>query len=192
MGAKFTADERAEAIAKVESLYLSGYSQREIGQRVGVSRQQIGKYLRKLREIWLERSGESKDSVVARELARIDRLEREYWRAWERSQKDAETAKQRVVGEARLAELVKKGQAGDPRFLDGVRWCIEQRLKITGAYAPARVEIRDWRAELEKQGVDASEAFERMVAAAAEAIAGTDGSGGDSGGEAAAGDEDGA
>ena len=30
---------------------------------------------------------------------------------------------------------VSKGQAGDPRFLERVCWCVEQRCKILGLYA---------------------------------------------------------
>lgn len=58
-----------------------------------------------------------------------------------------------------------------------------QLARILGQFIE-RIEIRDWRTELEKQGIDAGAAFERMVAAAAEAIGGPNGVGGDSGSQA--------
>ena len=38
-------------------------------------------------------------------------------------------------------EKTSMGQAGDPRFLAGVQWCIERRCKIIGIDAPTKSEL---------------------------------------------------
>jgi predicted transcriptional regulator len=180
MGAKFTPEQRQQQIATVESLYLSGHSQVDIGRQIGVSQQQVSKYLRKLQAAWLARRGENLESVKGRELARLDRLEREYWQAWERSQQDAEIVKQKVNGKgdgAKVqAEKTSKGQAGDPRFLQGIMACIETRLKIVGGFAPTKVDLT-WKEALEQHGLDAGSAFEQLVQAAYARATATDGGG---------------
>jgi hypothetical protein len=84
---------------------------------------------------------------VELELARIDRLEQIAWEAWDDSRKDAEksyadTVRGRVNGKGKaLPDLQKvsqskEGRYGDPRFLERVSWCIEQRCKIIGVGVP--------------------------------------------------------
>jgi len=79
----------------------------------------------------------------ARELTKIDNLERTYWRAWRRSCEDKEIdiAEKTTDGAApghpvplprTKAAKRREGQSGNPAFLAGVQWCIEQRCKITG------------------------------------------------------------
>lgn len=62
----------------------------------------------------------SVDEVILRELNQIDKLGKTYSKAWENS-------------------LSKSN--GDPRFLAGIQWCIEQRLKIFGGYAAVKHEV---------------------------------------------------
>lgn len=144
MGAKFTPEERRNHILTVESLYLSGHSQADIGREIGVSQQQVSKYLRVLQKAWLERLGSDVEATKSRELARIDRLEREYWTAWTKSQEDSETSVEESgsgpLGPTSKHSLTRKGQVGDPRFLQGVMQCVEMRLKIIGGFAPIKQE----------------------------------------------------
>lgn len=193
MGAKFTPEQRQQHIATVESLYLSGQSQADIGKEIGVSQQQVSKYLRKLQAAWLARLGEGLESVKGRELARLDRLEREYWRAWERSQQDAETVKQKVNGKGETAkvqaEKSTKGQSGDPRYLQGIMGCIEMRVKIVGGFAPTKLDVT-WKETLEQHGLDAGSVFEQLVQAAYARTAATDGGGSGEGSAQAARVED--
>ena len=43
----------------------------------------------------------------------------------------------------RKASVKKEGQAGDPRFLDGVLKCVERRCSILGLDAPKQFKL-DW------------------------------------------------
>jgi hypothetical protein len=109
------------------------------------------------------------NEAKARELAKIDKLEREYYAGWRRSCEDEETTRQATKGKVvkrkdeegelvseRPAEVTRtrKGQAGDPRFLAGVERCIERRCKILGIDAPTRHEIKANNIKITLGGVD--------------------------------------
>lgn len=149
--------ELVERRKKVASMYLRGFTQHEIAQAVGVDRGQISRDLEKLREDWLGSALMDFDERKAQELAKVDKLERTACKAWLRSCKPAETIRLETVrGRTRkgkevtrhpngavvtrdieipLPDLVKtsktsQGQAGDPRFLERIGWCVSERCKI--------------------------------------------------------------
>ncbi len=70
------------------------------------------------------------NEAKAKELARVDHLEREYWEAWERS-----------VGEHRTKTLKTEEINGDPRYLSGIQWCINKRCELLGLDAPSKTDI---------------------------------------------------
>jgi predicted transcriptional regulator len=147
MGRRRCAAEIARDRRRIADLYLQGWLQVEIGEEVGVSQATVSRDLKALQEEWLQSALVDFDKAKARELARIDRLEREYWRAWVRSVEDKEVEVQEKVeaGEkqGRLkVSLRREGQAGDARFLAGVQWCIEQRCQILRLYAPVDVDLK--------------------------------------------------
>lgn len=169
---------------EVARLYLRGHSQPEIARLVTEARIEaveaelkrelhpieqnehefslaMVKYdLGKIREAWRQSALIAFDARIAEELARIDNLEVEYWRAWERSTHNKEIEVGRIIGtsggqpERTEAMTRSEGQAGDPRFLQGVAWCIDRRCKLLGLDKPDKVAIVDWREEL-PEGYDA-------------------------------------
>jgi hypothetical protein len=128
---------------EIAGLYLQGWTQAEIGAKLGLSRQQIGYDLAAVRQEWLRSTLVNFDAKKAEELARIDRLEREYWAAWEKSRNGHETTTTEQTttpqGERSKAAIRREDQPGDPRYLAGVQWCIEQRCKVLGLNAPHKV-----------------------------------------------------
>lgn len=186
-------------LVTVAERYLAGQAQATIAAEIGVTQSTVSRYLKKLQERWREAANEFIDDRKARELARIDRVEREYWEAWEKSKTDARTRSGRkktveltgldedknlvhVPALEREYSLSVKAQTGDPRYLQGVQWCVETRLKIMGGFAPVKVDVT-WQKVLEEHGLNPSDAFEQLVAAAAAQLAPTDGSGGSGGSE---------
>ena len=166
---------RAVIIAKrrrqVSEMYLGGKTQPEIARIVEVSQSTISVDLKWLQAEWLQTALMSFNKLKARELARIDRLEREYWVAWERSQLeyqstlteqtddiDSKTSDVRNVVR-RKAQVKKEQRIGDKAFLTGIQWCIEQRLKIFGVYAAQKVALT-WEEEAREQGFDPDEIVE--------------------------------
>ena len=157
-GHKRTTIQRERDLVTVAALYLKGYGQQYIADEVSkdydefsLTRQQIGYDIKKLIERWRRSQLVDVDDAKTSELEKINHLERTYWDAWERSCEDTETVTQKTKGVVqrkqledgtfvaeRPAEATKtsKGQAGDPRFLAGVQWCIERRCKILGVDAP--------------------------------------------------------
>lgn len=128
---------------KAGRLYVQGKAQWEIGEALGVDQATISRDLKALQKEWLAYSAQGKAEHVAQELAKLDELERTAREAWERSCKPAEimhagTTKGRTAKDGTpLPDLVKsyktvKGQAGDPRFLERIGWCIDERAKILG------------------------------------------------------------
>lgn len=134
-------------------LYLQGWLQADIAGELGVDPSTVSRDLKVLQGEWLASALLDFNEARAQQLAKIDRLEREYWQAWERSCADAESeTREGTPDSVDKVKKTRKGQAGDPRFLQGVQWCIERRCKILGVDAPDRHEltgaiaIGDWKA----------------------------------------------
>ena len=169
-GKRRSTSELARDRKRISGLYLRGRLQIDIAKEIGLSRATVSRDIKALHRIWLRSALIDFDTAKANELAKIDALEQIYYDAWDRSREDAETQTQKMMtdgkgkGAKSRKEMTKtaKGQVGDPRFLDGLQWCSEQRLKIFGIYAPTKVEVR-WRDELAQAGIDADDIFEKTV-----------------------------
>lgn len=136
----------------VAERYLRGAYMSQIADELEVDTATISRDLAELRKEWLERSINHIDQKKAIELAKLDQLELTYWDAWVRSQRDAESETMEQIGVAKgadgqiIGDRVKKtkkreGQAGDPRFLDGVLKCIAKRCELLGLDAPKKTDI---------------------------------------------------
>lgn len=127
----------------IAQLRLQGLSQYSIANKLNVSRDVVRYDLAAIEAEWKKSALIDFDGAKAQELARIDNLERTYWDAWERSMRGRSKTIQRQTsrtgkkGKAALttASVEKQELYGDPRFLDGIKWCVEQRCKIFGLYA---------------------------------------------------------
>ena len=131
---------------RIADLYLQGWPQVDIAREIRRSPATVSRDIKALQKDWLNSALVDFNEAKARELAKVDRLEREYWDAWERSKQDAEVITTKGKGKHKnkpeqLERTHKReGQVGDSRFLSGIQWCIEQRCKILGLEAPKRIE----------------------------------------------------
>lgn len=136
------AEEEADR-RNISRLYLKGLYQVEIAKELGISQSTVSRDIQYLIDEWKKERVYDINEAKARELAKIDNLELEYWDAWRRSKEDAETKTKKAVktpeGVRQEQQEQYKGQAGDPRFLQGIQWCIEQRCKILGVEAPKKI-----------------------------------------------------
>jgi hypothetical protein len=136
--------ERRQVVAR---LYLQGQMQSAISRAVGVSQGQVSYDLTAIRAAWLASLVRNFDEAKAKELAKLDLLEHEAWSAWMRSQQPREMTLTEATegGEVlapdgtlrpkpptRKASVRREGQAGDPRFLERIQKCIDQRCAILG------------------------------------------------------------
>jgi hypothetical protein len=133
-------DQRRAAVA---ALYLQGRYQWEIGQALGIDQGTVSRDLKAIRERWKASALRDFDALKARELERIDHLERTYWEAWEQSKRPRETTSTEKTNAARggrlKAALKKEAREGSPEFLKGVQWCITKRCELLGLDAPKKV-----------------------------------------------------
>jgi hypothetical protein len=128
--------------ARVAEAYLRGQYQHEIAQRENVDQATISRDLKALQARWKASGIRNLDAHKERELTRIAQLERTYWEAWERSLQERQTSHTRTVTTAR-GNFDESGQKtekrdGDPRFLDGVRRCIEARCRLLDLFSGER------------------------------------------------------
>ena len=129
---------------RVASMYLRRFTQAEIARKLGVVVSTVCKDLKAIHKEWAAGRIGDRSAWIERELAAIDRLERTYTRAWVRSCKDETPRTAKTVntpdGVRTEASKREEGQAGDPRFLEGVRWCINRRIELLGLDAPKKME----------------------------------------------------
>jgi hypothetical protein len=122
----------------VAARYLRGEQQLEIAAAIGIDQSNVSRDLRWVHEQWLEESKLANAERVARELARIDLVEREAWQAWQRSQQIAESTRTQKTtepdgtGGKLMAEVTRRGSAGDSCYLETVLKCVERRSKLLG------------------------------------------------------------
>jgi hypothetical protein len=165
---KRTRFQRELDLACITKMHLEGRSQYEIAAELNLSQPAICRDLAEVRRRWREASLIDINEAKQRELARIDLLEREYWQAWERSQEDMiKTHSARDDREGDRVSVTREPRDGNPAFLSGVQWCVEQRCKILGIYEVAKLNL-DWRSAVVEQGLDPGEVFEEMVNTAKE------------------------
>jgi hypothetical protein len=136
-GKRRSASQLARDRRKIADLYLQGWLQTDIAEELGMSQATISNDIKALQAEWVASAKVDFATARAQELAKIDRLEREYWHGWVRSCEDAEQITQEGTSEnVSKIKRTRKGQAGDTRFLQGIQWCVERRCKILGVDAP--------------------------------------------------------
>ena len=139
--------QRAADRKRIGEMYLQGKLQADIGKELGLDQATISRDLKALHGEWLHSALMDFGEAKSRELAKIDLLEVTYWEAWRRSCEQQESSTTELVKDADgqskggRAQLRKEPGLGDPRYLQGVQWCIERRCKIIGIDAPIRNEL---------------------------------------------------
>lgn len=184
---KRTTEQREEDLVLVARLLTREcLSHTEIQKRLGEERNYslslatIEKDIKDLHMRWRAAYLGETNELMARELKRIDNLEAAYWDSYERSLSNKEIIKEEEEeGEntglsttATPAGKFKKRKSarelhqrdGGVQFLDGIKWCINQRCDILGLKAPLKSEmILDWRSEAQRMGFDPGRIFNDVV-----------------------------
>lgn len=134
----------------ISALYLQQKTQVEIAVLLGMDQQLVSYDLKAIHARWLKEAVQNLDERKALELQKIDAVEREAWAAWERSQapRKITLTESTEGGESilengtrvpksplRKASVRREGQGGDPRFLERIQKCIDQRCAILGVGA---------------------------------------------------------
>lgn len=144
--------ERQQDLNLIAELYTKGRSYREIAFEVNerhgrnISYVTVSNEVKKLLKEWKESREEIIDHQKYIDLEKIDRLEKTYWDGYEKScqpVKKSSTKKKGSIQGVNDIEMTgsEETRVGDPRFLDGIKWCIEQRGKIFGYSAPQKFDV---------------------------------------------------
>lgn len=143
-----TETEFENTLAHIAELYVKSMALRDIAQTCHIAVASLHDvYLPALRARWREHADIDFAERVALDLAKLDQLEREYWRGWERSLQKKATQKQsgRVQNKKDLHatefEATTEELTGDPRFLDGIQKCLERRAKLIGYDAEVKLRV---------------------------------------------------
>jgi hypothetical protein len=144
-----TKEQREYDLQEVSNFYLQGWIQAAIAKHLNktrtyeITQQTVSNDIKAIQKRWLASSIRDFDDLRAQELAKIDNLERTYWLEYEASKDPVikrKTAK-KVDGQTTEATQEVGQGTGDPRFLQGVQWCIDRRVKLLGLDGPTRSEI---------------------------------------------------
>lgn len=159
--------------ARMAELDFAGHSHDEISDimrletGLAITRRQVGYDLARLHDQWLAEGADTHAKKMVVELKRIDRLERELWKAWQRSQEDAETITEEQVyleetpkrkkkkgvhqevddewldGDRQpiKSKLVRQGQSGNPAFLAQIHAVQQERRRLMNLYAASKAEV---------------------------------------------------
>jgi predicted transcriptional regulator len=133
--------ERNNRMRVVAELYLKGWFQYDIAKHVGVTQQQVSYDLKCVYRMWRQSAIKDFDQLQERELVKIDHLEQTYWNAWQKSVEKYEKNSKEYYGKKKILVKTKTDemfQFGDPRYLNGVQWCINKRCEILGINAPIK------------------------------------------------------
>lgn len=168
-GPKRSAAQRGDDCFRMLRFIERGYTQMAIARELGISHQQVSfDYKRLVRQSMENRTGARE--AVETKLLELEMLKREALDAWERSKNPAvETID--VNGDMNSSYTEKKkGQCGDPKYLQVVAECIKQERALRGLDAPKEMQITgqmtsvnvDWSAFLDLDGHDRNLVEERM------------------------------
>lgn len=125
---------------------IKGMSKKALAAKYELSTSGITDVIEKARDAWKEYRIDDYDLMLTIELERIKVIEDEAWDAWNKSKEPLITQTRRTekgddeaTAQKVIDEIKKQQRHPDPRYLDRMSWCIEQRLRIMGAYAPDKV-----------------------------------------------------
>jgi len=161
--------QRERDLADIAHRYLMLHEpQAVIAAALDVSQMTISRDIKVLISRWQESALMDVDEAKAHELARINRLELEYWEAWEVSKRDKESTLAEKIDDKTVtrtkAQQRKEGQVGNPSFLGGVQWCIDRRCKLLGLDAPTKIAPTDPSGTREYDNITDDERIARLGA----------------------------
>ncbi len=177
----------AQKRLEIADRYVKGETQAQIGEAMGLNFRTISHHLKTIRDAWEKEAVLDIDKAKGKELAKLNKLELEYWSAWERSKKQKEKtlSRSKVTGKTRKSKKTegeddtgkeqtesatsKEQRDGNPAFLQGILNCIDRRCKLLGLDAPLRLDLKAEAARIAQEfGLQATDAT--LLIAEAEAI----------------------
>lgn len=140
-GQQASKEQREERRSEIASLRLRGLTFAEIAEEVKLSVSETYREYKVVEQRWRAQAFDSLAELKARELARVDVIEQEAWRAYERSQEAAIETRQTFAHDDGKQELVgamgkKINRDGDAKWLRVILDCVDKRIKLLGLDSP--------------------------------------------------------
>lgn len=168
-----TEEERERDRVLIARMYVRGKSQHEMALTLNanyldrpLSTKAIRLELDTIRQQWLQSSLMDFNAAKAKELARLDELEKEAWEAWERSKEKHIRLEYNVADDQvpfsvdKIAKVQRKNKhkvieatVGDSKYLEMIERVVKMRCDIIGLFQAQKLQI-DWRAEALQSGLD--------------------------------------
>lgn len=138
----------------VVNYYLGGRTMLQVCDKMKedynktISISRVSQIIAAATEEWKKEQSKSIEEKKMVEIEKINNLEKIYTDAWQRSLLAAETTISKMepgrtpAAKKKLKEVIKtiRESAGDPRYLQGIQWCIEKRCELMGHDAPQKIE----------------------------------------------------
>ena len=165
-GPKRTPHQREQHYLEISRRNIRGETQTEIAAALGITQQQVSIDFKVVERRWREATTLDRDEFKARELAKIDELERTYWLEWEASKREKQITNTKKVQLSSVddrteAALRREQRDGNPSYLAGIQWCIERRCALLGLDAPTKIDIETRiRAAATEMGLDPDDAVQ--------------------------------
>lgn len=129
---------------QVAKMYLKGRMKKDIAAHFGLSNASITKDIKAIHTEWKEDRLSDFDDMMQKELMRLDLVENQAWIAWEKSIEDThQKSIKQTTGD--LGERTEKAQKeltmlGNPRYLDIMLKCSQQRSELLGLNAAKKLD----------------------------------------------------
>jgi Putative ATPase subunit of terminase (gpP-like) len=123
---------------QIAELYVQRYTQAAIAEKLAISQATVSADIKRIRRDWRTSTLRDFDLACELELQQLDRVEREAWELFGRSQKPAQSA---IIGDGNGAPTRKilKNRDGDIRALEVILKCGAARRALLGLDAPTRI-----------------------------------------------------
>lgn len=133
---------------QVGEMYNESKFQSDIAADLGISQSTASRDIAWNLKQWVLLTVRDIDLAKGEELAKINKLEREWWGLYNYSKEFVEREFTLADGKTTTIHVPQAGRDfGNPKYLRGVRDCIKDRRELLGLDAPLRgeFEIIDWR-----------------------------------------------
>lgn len=124
---------------EISELLLKGYAQAEVASKLNIAQSTVSEESKKIMVAWRQSTIRDFDAARGMEVAKLERIERESWAGYERSQQPFQSATTEGEQGMQKAKRTIRHQNGDPRFLAIILQCQERRAKLLGLDAPVQV-----------------------------------------------------
>jgi hypothetical protein len=129
---------------QIAAMLMRGVTnQARIARELGCAPMTVISDLRVIRQQWRTETVAFFNTAKDEQLKKIDKIEENAWKGWEFSRRPASKIINKTDPDG-LEDIteVTEGQAGDPRFLEIVRKCVEDRRKMLGLDEPDRIDVK--------------------------------------------------